>query len=150
LRKTLLVLIAVAAIVSFGWACTTIIVTKGASVDGSVMTSHSCDCGECDFRYVYIPAADFEAGSKRPVYPFHEPYPRYVGKDMGPTYDDPNFAPYEPLGYIDQVEHTFAYYEAAYGVINEHQVAIGECTCSAKVYAQPVAGECIFDIAALS
>jgi len=146
----LLVLIAVAAIVSFGWACTTIIVTKGASVDGSVMTSHSCDCGECDFRYVYIPAADFEAGSKRPVYPFHEPYPRYVGKDMGPTYDDPNFAPYEPLGYIDQVEHTFAYYEAAYGVINEHQVAIGECTCSAKVYAQPVAGECIFDIAALS
>lgn len=150
MRKTLLVLIAVAAIVSFGWACTTIIVTKGASVDGSVMTSHSCDCGECDFRYVYIPAADFEAGSKRPVYPFHEPYPRYVGKDMGPTYDDPNFAPYEPLGYIDQVEHTFAYYEAAYGVINEHQVAIGECTCSAKVYAQPVAGECIFDIAALS
>ncbi len=150
MRKTLLVLITVAAIVSFGWACTTIIVTKGASVDGSVMTSHSCDCGECDFRYVYIPAADFEAGSKRPVYPFHEPYPRYVGKDMGPTYDDPNFAPYEPLGYIDQVEHTFAYYEAAYGVINEHQVAIGECTCSAKVYAQPVAGECIFDIAALS
>ncbi|WP_367362208.1 dipeptidase [Mesotoga sp.] len=150
MRKTLLVLIAVAAIVSLGWACTTVIVTKGASVDGSVMTSHSCDCGECDFRYVYIPAADFEAGSKRPVYPFHEPYPRYVGKDMGPTYDDPNFAPYEPLGYIDQVEHTFAYYEAAYGVINEHQVAIGECTCSAKVYAQPVAGECIFDIAALS
>ncbi len=146
----MLVLIAVAAIVSLGWACTTVIVTKGASVDGSVMTSHSCDCGECDFRYVYIPAADFEAGSKRPVYPFHEPYPRYVGKDMGPTYDDPNFAPYEPLGYIDQVEHTFAYYEAAYGVINEHQVAIGECTCSAKVYAQPVAGECIFDIAALS
>ncbi|MDD2334568.1 MAG: C69 family dipeptidase [Mesotoga sp.] len=150
MRKTLLVLIAVAAIVSLGWACTTVIVTKGASVDGSVMTSHSCDCGECDFRYVFIPAADFEVGSKRPVYPFHEPYPRYIGKDMGPTYDDPNFAPYEPLGYIDQVEHTFAYYEAAYGVINEHQVAIGECTCSAKVYAQPVAGECIFDIAALS
>ena len=146
----MLVLIAIVAIVSLGWACTTVIVTKGASVDGSVMTSHSCDCGECDFRYVYIPAADFEAGSKRPVYPFHEPYPRYIGKDMGPTYDDPNFAPYEPLGYIDQVEHTFAYYEAAYGVINEHQVAIGECTCSAKVYAQPVTGECIFDIAALS
>jgi len=150
LRKTLLVLIVVAAIVSLGWACTTVVVTKGASVDGSVMTSHSCDCGECDFRYVYIPAADFEAGSKRPVYPFHEPYPRYIGKDMGPTYDDPNFSPYEPLGYIDQVEHTFAYYEAAYGVINEHQVAIGECTCSAKVYAQPVANECIFDISALS
>ncbi|CCU83879.1 MULTISPECIES: C69 family dipeptidase [Mesotoga] len=150
MRKTLLVLIVVAAIVSLGWACTTVVVTKGASVDGSVMTSHSCDCGECDFRYVYIPAADFEAGSKRPVYPFHEPYPRYIGKDMGPTYDDPNFSPYEPLGYIDQVEHTFAYYEAAYGVINEHQVAIGECTCSAKVYAQPVANECIFDISALS
>ncbi|HQQ55674.1 MAG TPA: C69 family dipeptidase, partial [Mesotoga sp.] len=150
MRKILLVLIVVAAIVSIGWACTTILVSKGASVDGSVMTSHSCDCGACDFRYVYVPAADYEPGAQRAVYPFLEGYPRYVGKDMGPTYDDPNYPPTEPLGYIDQVEHTYAYYDGAYGIINEHQLAIGECTCSAKVYAQAKAGECIFDVSALS
>ncbi|SSC12351.1 Peptidase U34 dipeptidase [Mesotoga infera] len=150
MRKILLVLLAVAAIVTIGWACTTIIVTKGASVDGSVMTSHSADCGLCDFRYVYVPPADYEPGAQRAVYPFIEPYPRYVGKDMGPTYDDPNYPPTEPLGYIDQVEHTYGYFDAVYGVINEHQLAIGECTCSAKVYAQPKAGQCIFDVAALS
>ncbi len=150
MRKILLVLIVAAAIVTIGWACTTIIVTKGASVDGSVMTSHSCDCGACDFRYVYVPAADYEPGAKRAIYPFLEGYPRYVGKDMGPTYDDPNYPPTEPLGYIDQVEHTYAYYDGAYGIINEHQLAIGECTCSAKVYAQPKPGECIFDVSALS
>jgi len=144
-----LVLIVAAAIVSIGLACTTIIVTKGASVDGSVMTSHSADCGLCDFRYVYVPPADYEAGAKRAVYPFIEPYPRYVGADMGPTYNDPDLPATEPLGYIDQVEHTFGYFDAVYGVINEHQLAIGECTCSAKVYAQP-SEDCIFDVAALS
>jgi len=88
------------------------------------MTSHSCDCGACDFRYVYVPAADYEPGAKRAIYPFLEGYPRYVGKDMGPTHDDPNYPPTEPLGYIDQVEHTYGYFDAVYGVINEHQLAI--------------------------
>ena len=150
MRKILLVLIVVAAIVGIGLACTTIIVTKGASVDGSVMTSHSADCAHCDFRYVHVPAADYEPGSMMAVYPFREPYPRHVGTNRGPTYDDPNFTPDEPLGFIPQVEHTYSYFDAVFGVINEHQLAIGECTCSAKVYAQSVPGECIFDIAALS
>jgi len=149
-RKIMLVLIAFLAITSIGWACTTILVTKGASADGSVMTSHSADCGSCDFRYVYVPPADYEPGAKRAVYPFISRYPRYIGTDMGPTYNDPAYPPTEPLGYIDQVEHTYGYYDAAYGVINEFQLAIGECTTQAKVSARGVANECIFDIAALS
>jgi dipeptidase len=69
---------------------------------------------------------------------------------MGPTYNTPGYEVTVPLGYIDEVAHTYAYYDGIYGVMNEHQLAIGECTTAGKVYAQPKAGECIFDIAALS
>ena len=50
-------------------ACTVIIVGKNASVDGSVMTTHTCDCGVCDWTFRRIPAADWPAGSTRKIYP---------------------------------------------------------------------------------
>ena len=131
-------------------ACTTIIVTKGASADGSVMVTHTADCGSCDFRILKVPAKDYEPGSQRAVYPFKLPYPRYVGESRGPGYDTAGHEEMEPLGYIDQVEHTYAYIDGVYGVINEHQLAIGECTTGAKVYAVEEPGVRIFDIAALS
>jgi hypothetical protein len=30
-------------------ACTVIMVAKGASADGSTLTTHTCDCGMCDW-----------------------------------------------------------------------------------------------------
>ena len=48
--------------------CTVIIVGKNASVDGSVITTHTCDCGVCDWTWRYIPAADHEPGSMRKIY----------------------------------------------------------------------------------
>ncbi|HRW93153.1 MAG TPA: C69 family dipeptidase [Thermotogota bacterium] len=150
LKKALVLLVALSVFSLVALGCTTIIVTAGASADGSVMVTHTADCGSCDFRLVRVPAADYEPGSQRAVYPFVEGYPRYVGKDMGPGYDTPGFEPSPALGYIPQVEHTYAYFDAVYGVINEHQLAIGECTTAGKSYAQPTPGECIFDIAALS
>lgn len=41
-----------------------------ATVDGSVMTTHTADCAECDFRLAKVPARDWPPGSQRPVYLF--------------------------------------------------------------------------------
>ena len=35
------------------------------------------------------------------------------------------------MGEIAQVNHTYAYWEETYGVMNEFQLSIGESTCSA-------------------
>eukprot|EP00746_Dinoflagellata_sp_MGD_P164423 gnl/MRDRNA2_/MRDRNA2_93040_c0_seq1.p1 gnl/MRDRNA2_/MRDRNA2_93040_c0~~gnl/MRDRNA2_/MRDRNA2_93040_c0_seq1.p1 ORF type:complete len:572 (+),score=106.59 gnl/MRDRNA2_/MRDRNA2_93040_c0_seq1:93-1808(+) len=116
----------------FASACSTFIVNKGATVDGSVLVSHSDDSeGAGDNRMARVPAMDFEAGTLRPIYWDTEDFPRFVGKNRGPDYyPQPGQNLSEPIGYIPQVRHTYAYYDATYGVMNEHQVAIGESTCS--------------------
>eukprot|EP00913_Durusdinium_trenchii_P009969 g9356.t1 len=64
-----------------------------------------------------------------------ESFPRYLGSAMGPDYmpssETTGYPVYEPIGYIDQVKHTFGYQSSSYGVINEHGVAVGESTCGA-------------------
>jgi len=129
-------------------SCTMLICGKDASADGTVMVSHSND-GEFDTdpRLVKIPAADHPSGSMRPVFFSPEDYPRYLGTLRG---DIPEYAPsnYDgndekveemvPIGYIPQVEHTYAYLEQTYGAINEMDVGIGESTCSGIFGAIPL------------
>ncbi len=82
-------------------ACTSLLVTKGASVDGAVMITYTCD-GEFHPHLGYEPAADHEPGDSLAI------------KDWS---DDVR-------GWIKQVPHTYA----VVGMINEHQLAISETT----------------------
>ena len=137
-------------------ACTTIIAGKDATVDGSVMATHSNDGeGGSDPRLVYIPPRDHASGSQRPVFFAPENYPRYVGTQRG---DVPAYLPvgnqtaFRPIGSIAEVAHTYGYFEETYGALNEHQLGIGESTCSG-VFGTKAAGEgghALFSIDTLS
>jgi len=48
--------------------CTVIMVAKGASVDGSTMATHTCDCGVCDWTWRHVEAADHKPGETRKIY----------------------------------------------------------------------------------
>lgn len=141
-------------------ACTTILVGKDASADGSVMVSHSDD-GLSDGRLIYVPAMDHKPGSLRPVFYSHcaldykpqwgaSEAHRIVTKDRGQGYNTADAPASVPLGFIPQAAHTYAYFDANYGIMNEHQVSIGECTDKAKVHPEPEPGKRIFYSAELS
>ncbi|MEA3492868.1 MAG: C69 family dipeptidase [Candidatus Margulisiibacteriota bacterium] len=135
-------------------ACTTTIVGKDATTDGSVIVSHSDDDELGDQRIVYVPAKDHPPGSMRPVYydivSFGNTTNRYVGASRGPAYLNPDLPQSKPIGYIPQVSHTYAYFDGNYGIMNEHQLMFGECTNGAKIELKPKKGERIFYSAGLS
>ncbi len=160
-KGTILLLIANLMSVIPAIACTTLLVTRGASKDGSVIVAHSDDSELFDQRLVYVPAADHEPGALRPVYydavalgdrPEYHGYVlrRYVGTHRGPTYVNPNYPQSIPIGSIPQVEHTYAYFDGSYGIMNEHQLMFGECTDGTKIQLEPVPGKLIFYSAELS
>jgi dipeptidase len=141
--------------------CTTLIVGKKATADGSVMSTHSNDGGgTTDPRLVKVSAQDFPEGSMRPIFASPENYPRYVGYERNvPEYhpdactsSSTKCAAFSPIGYIPQVNHTFAYYEATYGIMNENQVALAESTCSGVFAARAInnGGKALLSIDQLS
>jgi len=80
--------------------CTDIVVGKMASVDGSVITSHTGCCEEC--RVHVVPAQTFKAGEMAPVY--------YGLQDVRKPLREYG----EIIGYIPQVERTYAYFHSGY------------------------------------
>jgi len=143
------------------FACSTMIITKGATKDGSVFVAHSDDSEMFDNRLVRVPAADHKPGSMRPVY--YDPVSlgnrpefngnvlrRYVGTHRGPVYVDDDMPQSIPLGFIPQVAHTYAYMDGSYGLMNEHQLMMGEATNGSKVTLEPEPGKLIFYSAELA
>jgi dipeptidase len=101
-------------------SCTSILVGRLASADGSTMTSHSCDSGSDRTWMTIVPNRKHKVGEMAKVY--HEP--KLV---KGP--DDPDRL---ETGEIPQVTETYAYLNAAYPIMNEHQLAIGETTIGGR------------------
>ncbi len=101
-------------------SCTSIMVGKLASTDGSVMTSHTCDGGYRTWVEM-VPAADHKAGSMRPV---------YWGKMHTQTSKD--MYKVSKKGEIPQVKHTYAFLNTSYPCLNEKQLAIGETTITGR------------------
>ncbi|MBR1760294.1 MAG: C69 family dipeptidase [Schwartzia sp.] len=152
-----LVLGAVCFSVSAAEACTTTIVTKGASADGSTYVTHSNDAFESDPSIVYVPAKDHPAGSMRPVYPCAIAWdelpeyacysvPRLVAPERAEAYNYPGRKQTKPLGEIPEVSHTYAYIDSDYGVMNECGLMLGECTNNSLhlEYLEPKPGNGIF------
>ncbi|MBP1768520.1 MAG: Peptidase dipeptidase [Candidatus Aminicenantes bacterium] len=109
-------------------ACTVIIVGKNASVDGSVMSTHTCDCGVCDWTFRKVPAADWPAGSTRKIYHIDQFFA--FSPDVGLKWEEikNNFTGLE----IPQPAHTFGYIHGDFGYMNDNQVALGESTIGAQ------------------
>jgi len=112
---------------------------KKATKTGATMLVGSRDGeGSSDPRLVHVPPADYNEDAKRPVYSGQEDFPRYIGYSRGPAYYPLRGQKImEPIGYIDQVSHTYGYYEGDYGIANEKNVGIVESTCSARFFASP-------------
>ena len=99
-----------------GQSCTSIMVGKRASTDGSVITSHTCD-GRYRTWMTVEPAQDHRQGSLHTV----------RKGTMHTTFRDDTTG-VRVVGTIPQVSHTYAYLNTAYPCLNEKQLAIGETT----------------------
>jgi dipeptidase len=98
-----------------GLTCTDIVVGKKASVDGSVITSHT-GASRNGGAVQVVPAQTHEPGAMAPVY-----WGMLDAKGPFESYG-------EVIGYIPQVERTYRYFHSAYSHMNEHQLAIAETT----------------------
>ncbi|MEN6560059.1 MAG: C69 family dipeptidase [Acidobacteriota bacterium] len=114
-----------------GEGCTVIIVGKEASTDGSVITTHTCDCGICDWTFRRVPSADHKPGSTRKLY--HVSQYRTWPPAEGLKWDliKKDYAGID----IPEAPHTYGYIHGSFGYMNDKQVAIGESTigCQAKM-----------------
>jgi len=104
--------------------CTVIMVGKDASVDGSVMATHTADCGICDWTWRHVPAADHKPGEMRKIY--HISQMRTWPPKEGLKWDmiKKDFTGLE----IPQPPHTYGYVHGVFGYMNDQQLAMGEST----------------------
>ena len=126
--------------------CTSVLVGKLASVDGSTMTTHTCDCGVCDWTWRHVSAADHEEGAKRKIYHINQyvTWPPDEGLKWERIKDNDTGIE------IPQPAHTYAYHHGMFGYMNENQVAIGESTIGCQRKLRNPTPSATFDITSLT
>jgi dipeptidase len=100
----------------YGENCTTIMVGRLASTDGSVMTSHSCDGNYRTWLEIF-PHQKNEKGIMHSVY-----------AGMLHTEASWDMTKVTKKGEIPEITETYAFLNTAYPCLNEKQLAIGETT----------------------
>ncbi len=109
-RWQLLITLAVfvlSGIINPAHSCTNVLVSKGASADGSVMISYLADAGGLMDPLHFYPGGEYEEGDSLELFSWH------TGQS---------------LGKIAQIGRTYR----VIGNMNEHQVAIGETTFTGR------------------
>lgn len=101
-------------------SCTSIMLGKKATDDGSVITAHTCDAYYRTWLE-FVPARKFDNDTTHKVY-----------KGSMHTHTAWSKNGMELKGEIPQVTQTYAYLNTAYPCLNEKQLAIGETTIGGK------------------
>lgn len=101
-------------------SCTSIMVGKKASSDGSVITSHTCDSWYRTWMNV-SPAKNYEIGEMEKIYDgrMHTEH----SEDMTNV---------TVKGEIPQVSHTYQFLDTSYPCLNERQLGMGETTIEGR------------------
>jgi len=96
--------------------CTSILAGRNATVDGSVITSHTCD-GHYRSWISVEPASDPAAGTMRPI----------LTGTMKTRFDGDTTG-VRKVAEIPEMSHTYSYLNSGYPCLNEKCIGIGETT----------------------
>ncbi|MDR2064962.1 MAG: C69 family dipeptidase [Prevotellaceae bacterium] len=118
--------------------CTSIMVGKKASADGSVMTSHTCD-GRYRTWMNIVPAQKHKKGTVTKILKgtlFTESMDEITGLQFAENTNATGTADFEVSleikGEIPEAEETYAFLYTAYPCMNEKNLAIGETTIEGR------------------
>ena len=101
-------------------ACTSIMVGREASADGSVMTSHTCDSWYRTWMSIE-PAQDFPRDTVTAI-----------REGLMHTESQKDMTGTKERGTIPQAKHTYRFLNTAYPCLNEKQLAMGETTITGR------------------
>ncbi|WP_455672488.1 dipeptidase [Phocaeicola sp.] len=101
-------------------SCTSIMVGKKASTDGSVITSHTCDSWYRTWVNM-VPAESYDRDTVMNIYDGRM-HTEFVADRTNITVK----------GQIPQVKQTYAFMDTSYPCVNEKQLGIGETTISGR------------------
>ena len=101
-------------------SCTSIMVGRKASADGSVMTSHTCDSWYRTWMTIE-PAHDYDQDATT-----------RICEGLMHTEHATDETGVKERGTIPQASHTYRFLNTAYPCLNEHQLAMGETTIGGR------------------